>query len=104
MGNRLTSQPKPGHCHRSKPCLTLGDGVVQGQELDLILVGLFQLSLYCDSVIYSLVNSQGLGLLFLKENAFKILICRIFGTLNSSIPFRLNEISRRFEFYVKKKI
>lgn len=84
--------------------VTLGDGAVQSQVLDLILEGFFQLSLRCDSVINSLVNSQALGLLFSKENAFKILICRIFENLNSPIPFRLNEISRRFEFSVKEEI
>lgn len=30
--------------------VTLGDSAVQGQELDLILVGAFQLSWFCDSV------------------------------------------------------
>lgn len=84
--------------------VTLGDGAVQSQVLDLILVGLLQLSLCYDSVINSLVNSQGLGLLSSKQNAFKILICRIFENLNSSSPFRLNKISRKFEFSMKEKI
>lgn len=52
----------------------------------------------------NLVNSQGLGLVFPKENTWKILIHRMFGNLYSSIPFRLKEISKRFAFSVKEKI
>lgn len=55
VGSRLTSQPKPGNCHRSKPCLTLGDAAVQESGL-MILTGPCQISLFCSSAMREILG------------------------------------------------